>query len=398
MPAHPAIPETVDELLQHMVRTDSVNAAISGREDAEGELGAFLEACGRGWGLAVQRLAVPSRADNLLFTYTVDPSAPWLVFDSHMDTVSTEGMTIDSFGGVIADGRLYGRGACDTKGTGAAMLWALRSLVHDRELKPAHNIALLFSVDEEIAMAGIHAFIEQHLPALGWQVRGVIVGEPTWLRMLTAHNGVLRRKVITRGDAAHSAVPEMGRNAISAMVQVIAAIEQHYIGRIDATHPLTGGAAASINTIHGGTQANIIAARCEIELDRRLVPGEDPAADDRMFETALDEARRQDSHLEVEAHRTRLGPSLPDEASAPLVPLVSGVLSAHQLPTAPFGAPFCTHAGPLAAAGLPAIVIGPGDPMPAHTPEEWVELDAIRRGVEVYRNLMLAPLDTNQGG
>jgi len=176
---------------------------------------------------------------------------PWLLFESHLDTVAVDGMTIEPFAAERRDGRLWGRGACDTKGTGAAMLWALQRYVRASERESAaasaerrpNNVALLFTTDEEITMTGVRSFAandarglfrsigasslehraphqaphqaEDHggrqakqpgeeppSPALG-DLAGVVVGEPTWLKPVTAHNGVIRWRVTTRGVAAH---------------------------------------------------------------------------------------------------------------------------------------------------------------------------------------------------
>ena len=106
------------------------------------------------------------------------------------------------------------------------------------------------------------------------KVRGVIVGEPTLLRPVVAHNGVIRWRTITRGRAAHSSDPSKGVSAISAMLRVVETLESKYVPSVTRTHPMTGRAAASVNTIRGGTAVNIIPAVCEIECDRRTVPGE----------------------------------------------------------------------------------------------------------------------------
>src|SRR5690606_18481237 len=131
-----------------------------------------------------------------------------------------------------------GRGSCDTKGTGAAMLWALREYARGGD--QAFNIALLFTVDEEMRMTGVQSFIANNLPTLGWDVRGVIVGEPTELRPIVAHNGSVRWRLITRGRAAHSSNPQAGESAISKMVKVVDRLEAEYIANLSASHPLIG--------------------------------------------------------------------------------------------------------------------------------------------------------------
>ena len=126
-------------------------------------------------------------------------------------------------------------------------------------------------------MGGARAFARDDLPRLLPRLRGIVVGEPTLLRPIVAHNGVIRWRTTTRGVAAHSADPSRGRSAIAAMVKVIGALESGFIPLATRSHPLTGRAAASINVIRGGTAVNIIPPSCEIHCDRRTAPGEDAA-------------------------------------------------------------------------------------------------------------------------
>ncbi len=369
-----------------MVRIDSVNPVASGRADAELELAEYLERVAGAWGLKTRRLAVAGRCHNLLVTVDPGNDRPWVLFDSHMDTVSVENMTIDPFGGVIEGDRLFGRGACDTKGTGAAMLWALR-MYAERGERP-NNVALLFSIDEEATMTGIRAFVNEQLPGLGFRPVAAIVGEPTWLRPVIAHNGIMRIRVETHGLAAHSAAPEMGRSAIDMMVKVINALQERYMPRARRLHDVTGWGACSITTIHGGGQVNIIPPYCEINMDRRLTPDESMEGEVAALEAVLEELRAGDRHLDVRMEVVHQVPMFPPEMSRLLLPIVEKVLAGHWLKDPPIGAPFGTHAGDLAKSGIPCVVLGPGDPTPAHTKDEWVSLDAIEQGVKVYADLM----------
>ena len=380
------LPQTPVELLQRMVRFDSVNGALTARERTEAELADWLESVAGQWGLHTRKLPVRGQADQLLVCHEAGAGRPWLLFDSHLDTVSVEGMTIDPFAAELRNGRVYGRGAGDTKGTGAAMLWALRSyLTSDRR---PNNIALLFSIDEEVGMSGIQSFVNEHYPNLGFEVSSVIVGEPTELRPVVAHNGVVRWKLITRGVAAHSAVPHEGRSAISAMLSVLEVLETKYIPNLAAEHPLTGRAVCSVNRIHGGIAPNIIPDRCEVEIDRRIVPGEDAAAVLPAVAKLLEPLRAADPDLLFEQQFQIAHPPLTTEPDAPLLQIVKATLKQAGLPVIWLGVPFATNGGYLHAAGLPTIVLGPGEPATAHTKDEWVSVEQIERGVALYLALM----------
>ena len=384
-------PETCAELLKTMVAFDTVNSNISNRADAELPLAIYLEDLARAIGLTVQRLPVAGRGFNLLVSYQVDARLPWLLFESHLDTVTAEGMTVDPFAGYVHDGRLYGRGACDTKGTGAAMLWALRDYADNADAG-GNNVAIVYTVDEEIFKTGVRTFVEKHLPLLDWRPVGVIVGEPTRLRPVVAHNGVVRWSITAVGRAAHSSDPSRGRSAISAMTKVVAALEKQYIPGLVAVHPLTGKAQCSINMIQGGVQINIVPEHCEIHLDRRVVPGEDPEDVLPAVESVLEALRSTDPNL----HVVQSAPAMIDSPLDPsggeaFAEYVRQVLLQMNCAAELRGVGYGTDASSFGRVGLSAVVLGPGDIAQAHTAEEWIDLNELQRGVEVYGALMQTP-------
>ncbi|MEO0513703.1 MAG: M20/M25/M40 family metallo-hydrolase [Planctomycetota bacterium] len=386
------LPESVIELLQTMVRVNTINAALPGSVDAEAVLVDQMEKVAKAWGLATQRLPVAGQADQLLVTLAVDTSLPWVLFDSHLDTVAVEGMTIDPFGGELRDGKVWGRGACDTKGTGAAMLWAMKQCAEGDRAALPNNLALLFGVDEEVSMRGVASFVERDLPGLGWTPSAVVVGEPTELRPVVAHHGCLRWSLTTHGQACHSSTPHDGVSAISAMVRVVDVIEREYIPSLAAEHPLTGPAVCSINLIRGGSAPNIIPESCVIEIDRRVVPGEDSAEPLRAVADLLEPLTHNDPPLRFTQEVAVDHPPLTTRHNGPWVEHLQDVLTRLSLPTLTLGAPFATHASYYDPAGIPAVVLGPGSPHKAHTKDEWVAVDQIERGVELYRQIMQTPL------
>lgn len=382
------------DLLAWMVSFDTVNAYASGRVSREAQLVAALERWAIEAGLQAKRLPVTREGCDLLLTQQVNATAPWLLLVSHMDTVETTGMTIDPLAGSVVDGRLYGRGACDTKGSGAAMLWAAEQYLV-KEAK-ANNVAVLFTVDEECHKTGIRTFLQEHLAQLDFRPSAAVVGEPTSLRPVVAHNGVVRWAIRTEGVAAHSSDPTQGRSAISMMARVVEAIESRYIAKLSASHPLTGPAACSINLIRGGTQINIIPAECEIQLDRRIVPGEDPKTVLDEVEGVLDELRRADKNLRVTQDEPFIDPALASAGGEAFVALVGTVLRKMGLSGEATGARFGTEASDLSAAGIPAVVLGPGDIAQAHSANEWIALDELDQAVQFYLSMMSTRLPTTE--
>lgn len=382
----PQAPATCLELLQAMIGIESVTPRTSGRADAEQELGAYLAGVASGWGLVVTELHVEGGAPNVLITGPKRPGAPWWLFDSHLDTVGIQGMTVDPLAAEVRDGRLYGRGACDTKGTGAAMLWALRE-VSQAGTAPA-NIAILLTVGEEARQVGARSFLQHNLDHLGWSPAAMVIGEPTQMNVVRAANGYVRIRLVTLGRAAHSSSPEKGLNAISTMARAVTAIEQHYIAGLDATHPLTGRSTCSINVIRGGSEHNVVPPRCEITIDHRLTPGQDGDAAVAGIRAALDRAAAEDDRLEYVFDDVETAPPHGPELNGPLSEHIASLLGEVGIESSIHGAPYTTNANHYAGAGLKCIVLGPGDIAQAHTKDEWIALDQLEIGVRGYRKLM----------
>lgn len=375
------LPRTPEELLAQMVSFETVNPDLGGGAGGEARLAAHLETLAAAWGLHARRYPVSAGRFNLLLSCETSPGAEWLLLESHLDTVGVEGMTVPPFELTARGDRLHARGACDTKGSGAAMLWALKAYAAT-PARPRHA-GVLFSVDEETRMTGAQAFAAgalQDFPRL----RGIIVGEPTRLRPVVAHNGAFRWRSVTRGLAAHSADPTRGRSAIAAMLPVIAALEANFIPLAQREFPLTGRAAASINVIRGGSAVNIIPDTCEILCDRRLVPGETAAQVRAERDAAL-------AGLAVEHDGEYLAPPLPPGSSAALHAWMKPALAAAGLDAAAVGAPYATNASHYAAAGAPVLVLGPGDIAQAHTKDEWLDRSALLQATALYGALLSLP-------
>lgn len=388
----PTTHQTCEALLADMVGFDTVNGSISGIVDAEVELARYLEAVAGEMGFATQRLPLEGESFNLLVSHEVDERAPWLMFESHMDTVTVEGMTIEPFKAEFRDGRIYGRGACDTKGTGAAMLWALKKYAAAARSRGGNNVAIVFTTDEEVGKSGVRSLARRQMSTFGWRPTGVVVGEPTMLRPIVAHNGVARWKIVTHGVAAHSSNPHKGKSAISMMMMVVDLIEQRYAPSLTASHALTGKAQCTVNVIRGGSQVNVIPARCEIEIDRRVVPGEDGATVAPAVEALLDGLRQQDANLVVEQEAPFIDPPLDPTGGEAFAAIVQGALADMNLPTELEGVQYGTDASQFGQIGIPVVVLGPGNIGQAHTKDEWLSLEQLHLGIDVCRRLMQTDL------
>jgi succinyl-diaminopimelate desuccinylase len=223
-------------------------------------------------------------------------------------------------------------------------------------------------VDEENAQAGSRA-----LGAGGMKSDLAIVGEPTCLKVITAHKGSLWLKLETRGRSAHGSTPELGRNAVRAMAQVVEVLESDYARQIQRRrHPLLGRATVSVGAIAGGTQANIVPDHCTILVDRRTLPGETEASARKEISALL---RRK--KLKAALLNGKTEPCLPMETD-PTLPLVAQFLrSARQ--RQPLGVRYFCDASVLSHHGIPSVVFGPGDIAQAHTAEEWITIESLEQ-------------------
>lgn len=382
--------EEVVELLQQLVAIESVNSHLGGPANSEYDLHVFVESWAKAAGFSTERLTIGSQDDgpnfNLLITYEFSIGAPWLLFESHSDTVGIGGMTIAPFAPVIADGRLYGRGACDTKGSAAAMLCALREYASSSS--KWYNIALLLATEEEVSKTGVNAFVSQQMPLLQWRPSAVVVGEPTNCELVVAHNGVIRWKVATHGVAAHSSNPALGSSAITAMANLVLAFEKEYCELLEETHPLTGKAACSVNLINGGTSVNIIPARCEIEIDRRVLPGEVISEIIREYSAVIRTIADRDPTIEVEILRAFIDRALDPNTNQDFAAQVGQVLTDLNFSATPRGVGYGTDASTYSHANIPAIVLGPGSIEQAHTRDEWIEISELHKAQKIYLEIM----------
>jgi acetylornithine deacetylase len=385
-----AEPKAALDLLSKMVSFDTVNEYTSGLDFPERAMMEYLETIAKGWGLETSRLPIPASAlaasYNLLITYEVSKSAPWIVFESHADTVSVDGMTVNPFHGLIKDGRIYGRGTCDTKGSGAGMLWALKEYMQLSSCP--NNIAVLFVTDEEATKTGATAFVQTQLEHLDWKPTGVVVGEPTMCQPVVAHNGVIRWKINTQGVAAHSSNPSNGQSAISAMAKLILEFEKEYCSKISLKDPLTGQAACSVNTISGGSSVNIIPDFCEIEIDRRTLPGENSEQVLEDIQAVLDSIALQDPTIIIGTSTPFIDYQLDPTVNREFATQISEILIGLGFSGEQSGAGYGTDASTYSIAGIPAIVLGPGSINQAHTKDEWLEIAEFDKSVTAYKQIM----------
>ncbi|HTV75943.1 MAG TPA: M20/M25/M40 family metallo-hydrolase, partial [Candidatus Baltobacteraceae bacterium] len=276
MPRCPHMTRT-EKLLAELIALPSVNPAfLPPRHPHAGEkrVADFLAATAARAGLEVEFQVLADghrgRANLIARLLPRNKIRQTILLAPHLDTVGADGT---KFIPQRKNGRLHGRGACDTKGSVAAMLSALFELANSKSRPLETEIVFAGLVDEEHAQAGSRALAKS-----GFKADLAIVGEPTRLQVVTAHKGSLWLELETRGRAAHGATPQFGKNAVHEMARIVDLLETDYATRLRRRkHPLLGAATVNVGTISGGTQPNIVPDSCKITVDRRTLPGETDA-------------------------------------------------------------------------------------------------------------------------
>ena len=368
----------VNTLLAELIALPSVNPAFvpaGAPNTGEHRVADFLAATAKRAGLTVEKQEVfPNRHNLIARLASRGKTKRRILLSPHMDTV---GASLEQFQPVKKGGRLYGRGACDTKGSVAAMLTALINVAANHGALPGTEITFCAFVDEEDGQSGSRAFAKKY-PRFDL----AIVGEPTQLQAVTAHKGDLWLKIETRGKAAHGSKPHLGKNAVHAMCPIVEWLETKYAAELrKRKHWLLGSPTINVGAIRGGNQANVVPDHCEIIIDRRTIPGETMASVSKELNAFLKPAG---GHLV----NYKTSDCLPMETD-PTLPLVKQFLD--QLgQTEPLGVDYFCDAAVLGAVGIPCIVFGPGDIAQAHTTDEWISLKSLADATAILERFLLA--------
>ena len=374
-------PKNVVELLQDLVSIPSVNPQGKPGTEFTGEqaMGEYVVNFLRSIGAEADLHHVEIGRPNVVASFTPVRPQAHIAFAPHLDTVSVAGMTIEPFNPAIRDGKLFGRGATDTKGPMAAALWALR----DWAKSPARaqsrvKWTFLGLMGEEAGNDGAHAVANKNFTS-----DLTLVLEPTQLGVVTAHKGALWLEVETHGLACHGSTPEHGRNAIYAMRHVLEAVEQKIIPGLGRhAHAKLGPPTINVGTISGGSKINIVPDQCRIEIDCRVVPGIDAETFRHEIETQLHEVAPG-----VTVHIQRFSKPLDTAETNPWVQRLGGVARGFTT------APWFSDASVLGGPHCPAICIGPGSIAQAHTKDEFILLSDLEEGTDFFRRWIQAAED-----
>jgi acetylornithine deacetylase/succinyl-diaminopimelate desuccinylase-like protein len=364
--------QSAAEWLSRLVRLPSVSPAhASPKAGVTGEARIAAEVAGwfREFGGEVHLHEVEPGRPNVYGVWR-GRSDGWMGLDVHMDTVGVEQMPGDPFSGEVRDGRVYGRGAVDTK---ASLAIALSLLQRGRT--PRANLLVAATVDEEDGARGAPAFAEW-LRARGLKLDQLAVAEPTRCAPIVGHKGVLRLAFEIHGVPAHSSQPDQGKNAITAAAHLAVALdEEHHRLRAEPYATAAGPPALTVTLIRGGVGANVVPDSCTVTIDRRMVPGEEGDTVAANLEALAHEA----SPLPFTLHAIKKIQPFAQSPDAPWVRQLaewSGQIPAY--------APYCTNAWAYHGVAAECVVIGPGSIDQAHGEEEWVEISELDRLSAIY--------------
>lgn len=372
--------DEVTKLLSDLVAIDSVNPSLTPGAKGEAEIARFVGNWLEQQGLEVhyQETSEPGRP-NVVGIARGSGGGRSLMLNTHLDTVGTEGMK-EPFAPTVHAGRLYGRGAQDTKGSLAAFMLAAAQA---KRLSLSGDVILAGVADEEYASIGSENLV------LSWKADAAIVGEPTDMNLVTAHKGFVWLEVETCGVSAHGSRPAEGVDAIVKMGKVLVGLEELQRQLESASpHPLVGHASIHASLIEGGHEMSSYPAKCKLQMERRTLPGEGAIKCESEIRKILEQISATDASFQGHVRTTFERLPLETAADTRLVKILQKQLSALRgQDVNPAGVSFWTDAALLNAAGIPTVVFGPlGGGL--HSAEEWVDLNSVLQCAQIVLSVI----------
>ena len=365
----------LQKLVCELVAIESVNPDLVATGSGESKIAAFVASWLAAEGLAVQVVEpVPGRA-SVIGVLAGAGGGTSLMLNAHMDTVGAGGMK-DPFAPIVREGRVYGRGAYDMKGSLAAIMIAAREA---KKLKLHGDVIVAAVADEEVASVGTAAVLKRV------EADAAIVTEPTEMRLCLAHKGFAWLEVETRGVAAHGSRPDLGVDAVGHMGRILTEVlkldRRLHAGR---GHLLLGTGTIHASLIEGGQELSTYPARCVVKLERRTIPGEDGASALREIEEVIAAARKEDPALEASARLLMERPPSQLGADSFVTEAVEKAAT-EELRRKPevIGVAYWMDMALSNAVGIPTVAFGPSGEG-AHADVEWVDLASLETCVQVY--------------
>lgn len=321
----------------------------------------------------------PGRPSVVARSGPADGARPVLLINGHIDVVPVRRAewSIEPFAGVVQDGRVRGRGACDMKGGIAAAIEAL-TVCREANLTLDADIVLHLVADEETGGShGTEALAEAGLI----RADACIIPEPNDMHVGIAERGTLIADIVVDGRAAHGSDPAAGHSAVADAARIVQALHLADFG--DPDHPVLGRPTCNVGTIAGGTSANVVASECTVRIDRRVLPGH---SQDKVLKSIKAKLGALDPKVEYRIHPRMFVEASEIDSEAPFVHYFRQVALGRSGPAEIGGSYLGSDARILRnRLGIPTVVYGPGSMRHAHTADEWVAIDDL---VKVARSLV----------
>ncbi|QQK76656.1 M20 family metallopeptidase [Salicibibacter cibarius] len=371
------------ELLKKLVMIKTENPPGN-----EKEIALFIKDYFANEGVKADLIDIDKGRTNVIVQLKGGMSGPKYLLNGHLDVVPAgEGWETSPFNPIIHDGKLYGRGTADMKSGVAAMIYATKYVNKHLEEFPGELI-LFLNADEERRNDGMEDMISNPVYSkyeLDKADFGVI-GEPTDGKVCIGHRGVAKFRITTRGIPRHASEPNKGKNAIYEMNQIIGSLESLSQRVNQKKDQVLGSASLAVTLINGGSAPNIIPEKCEIEIDRRILPSEN-------LDDIHDEIHK---FLVSESGSAELQNYYVLDASyiEPTHSLVAHLKTAYYNATneqTTYGVFNATCEAPYLSKklGIPTVIFGPGSLEQAHTNNEFVELSEVNEVALTYINLLM---------
>jgi acetylornithine deacetylase len=365
----------LEKLVCELVAIESVNPDLVSTGSGESKIAAFVAAWLAAAGLSVQVIEPKPGRSSVIGVLSGAGGGASLMLNAHMDTVGAGGLK-DPFAPMLHDGRIYGRGAYDMKGSLAAIMVAAREA---KKLNLRGDVIVAAVADEEVASLGTAAVLKRI------EADAAIVTEPTEMRLCLAHKGFAWLEVETRGVAAHGSRPDLGVDAVSHMGRILSGVlELDRRLRGGRPHMLLGTGTIHASLIEGGQELSTYPARCVAKLERRTVPGEDGASALREIEELIARARADDPDL-VAAARLMLERPPSQLGADSFVTEAVEKAATEVLGREPevIGVAYWMDMALSNAIGIPTVAFGPSGEG-AHADVEWVDAASLETCVRVY--------------
>jgi acetylornithine deacetylase len=362
------------ELLRQLVQIESINPTLVAGGAGEGEIASFVARVLRDAGIETRLQEVAPGRPNVLGRLPGSGGGRFLVLNAHLDTVSVDGME-DPFSARITDGRLFGRGAWDTKGGLAAGLSALLALGGAKVSLPG-DLLLVGAVDEEHASLGTQALVQD------LRADGCVILEPTDLQLWVAHGGFAWVEIETQGVAAHGSLPDQGVDAITKMGHVLTSLDdlrERLRSEKSFQSPLGGEImhpSLHASLIEGGREWSSYPDHCLLQVERRLMPSETQQDLQNELDELLAGLAADDPTFQGSWRMSMVRPAWQAQ-QGPLFAALESVCTARlgHTPARATGLMW-TDAALMQQAGIPSVIVGPkGDGK--HGLVEWVDVSSV---------------------